>query len=173
MFLTTAEIDVSSCQNYFTLLSCLKFFQLEEARHLDQRQKQVLSIGIKFARGVVTFKNSKSPNFSSTNLQQAASATSYLQNSTTSTSNLQNIICRPPSPPLVFVTGGAGSGKSRLINSLYTMMTEILKREGDDPCCPYIVLSSFTGAASANINGQTLHSLFGFKFGNSFLSMPD
>ena len=74
---------------------------------------------------------------------------------------------------MVFVTGGAGSGKSRLINSLYTMMSEILKKEGDDPCCPYIVLSSFTGAASANINGQTLHSLFGFKFGNSFLSMPD
>ena len=74
---------------------------------------------------------------------------------------------------MVIVHGGAGSGKSRLINSLYTMMSEILKKEGDDPCCPYIVLSSFTGAASANINGQTLHSLFGFKFGNSFLSMPD
>ena len=53
------------------------------------------------------------------------------------------------------------------------MMTEILMKEGDDPCCPYIVLSSFTGAASANINGQTLHSLFGFKFGHAFLSMPD
>merc|ERR1719341_2049947 len=78
-----------------------------------------------------------------------------------------------PSPPLVIVHGGAGSGKSRLINSMYNMMTDILKKEGDDPCCPYIVLSSFTGAASANINGQTLHSLFGFKFGNSFLSMPD
>ena len=125
----------------------------------------MLSIGVKYARGVVTFKNSKTPNFTSSNLQQAASSTSYLQNSTSSTSHLQNstIICTPPSPPLVFVTGGAGSGKSRLINSLYTMMTEILKREGDDPCCPYIVLSSFTGAASANINGQTLHSLFGFK----------
>ena len=29
------------------------------------------------------------------------------------------------------------------------------------------------GAASANINGQTLHSLFGFKFGSSFLSMSE
>ena len=69
-----------------------------------------------------------------------------------------------PSPPLVIVHGGAGSGKSRVINSLYTMLTETFKREGDDPGCPYVVLTSFTGAASANINGQTLHSLFGFKF---------
>ena len=69
--------------------------------------------------------------------------------------------------------GGAGSGKSRVIKSLYTMMSSIFKQPGDDPCCPYVVLSSFTGAASANINGQTLHSLFGFKFGNSFLSMTE
>ena len=53
------------------------------------------------------------------------------------------------------------------------MMTETFKKAGDDPCCPYVVLTSFTGAASANINGQTLHSLFGFKFGSTFLSMPE
>ena len=53
------------------------------------------------------------------------------------------------------------------------MMTETFKKAGDDPCCPYVVLTSFTGAASANINGQTLHSLFGFKFGCTFLSMPE
>ena len=78
-----------------------------------------------------------------------------------------------PSPPLVLTHGGAGTGKSRLINSIYTMMTETFKKAGDDPCCPYVVLTSFTGAASANINGQTLHSLFGFKFGCTFLSMPE
>ena len=78
-----------------------------------------------------------------------------------------------PSPPLVIVHGGAGSGKSRVINSIYTMMTDTFKKAGDDPCCPYVVLSSFTGAASANIGGQTLHSLFGFKFGTTFLSMTE
>merc|ERR1719239_611143 len=52
-------------------------------------------------------------------------------------------------------------------------MTEILHQPGDDPNCPYVVLTSFTGAASANINGQTLHSLFGFKFGTTFLSMSE
>merc|ERR1719239_353870 len=52
-------------------------------------------------------------------------------------------------------------------------MTDTFQKEGDDPGCPYVVLTSFTGAASANINGQTLHSLFGFKFGCTFLSMTE
>ena len=78
-----------------------------------------------------------------------------------------------PSPPLVIIHGGAGSGKSRVINSIHNMMTNILKQPGDDPNYPYVVLTSFTGAAAANINGQTLHSLFGFKFGTTFLSMSE
>ena len=84
-----------------------------------------------------------------------------------------NLLSSKPSPPLVIVHGGAGSGKSRVINSLYNLMTGILCQPGDDPNCPYVVLTSFTGAASANINGQTLHSLFGFKFGTTFLSMSE
>ena len=71
------------------------------------------------------------------------------------------------------VHGGAGSGKSKVINSLYNMLTDMLRQPGDDPNCPYVVLSSFTGAASANINGQPLHSLFSFKFGTTFLSMSE
>ena len=49
------------------------------------------------------------------------------------------------------------------------MTTEILCQPGDDPDRPYVVLSSFTGASSANINGRTLHSLFGA----TFLSMSE
>ena len=53
------------------------------------------------------------------------------------------------------------------------MMTDALQKAGDDPGCPYVLLTSFTGAASANINGQTLHSTFSFKFGTTFLSMTE
>ena len=53
------------------------------------------------------------------------------------------------------------------------MMSNIFQQAGDDPNLPYVVLTSFTGAASANINGQTLHSLFGFKFGTTFLSLSE
>ena len=80
---------------------------------------------------------------------------------------------KKPDPPLVMVHGGAGSGKSKVIHSLFIMMQDILHQAGDDPGCPYIVLSSFTGSAAANVNGQTLHSLFGFKFGAKFISMSD
>merc|ERR1712173_187124 len=53
------------------------------------------------------------------------------------------------------------------------MMSNIFQQAGDDPNLPYVVLTSFTGAAAANINGQTLHSLFGFKFGTTYLSMTE
>ena len=78
-----------------------------------------------------------------------------------------------PTPPRMMVHGGAGSGKSSVIKPLAEWMQDILQQQGDDPDCPHVVLSSFTGAAAANINGQTLHSLFGFKFGTKFVSLSD
>ena len=44
---------------------------------------------------------------------------------------------------------------------------------GDDPDCPYIMLCAPTGSAAVNINGSTLHSAFGFTFGNEHYSLPD
>ena len=80
---------------------------------------------------------------------------------------------KPPNPPNMMVHGGAGSGKSSVIKPLAEWIQDILQEQGDDPNSPQVVLSSFTGAASANINGQTLHSLFGFKFGTQFISLSD
>ena len=124
---------------------------------LDKRQKEVLFIGLHYAKRLRTYS---APTPSS-----RPSVGQHFQNLT--------ILSSKPSPPLVIVHGGAGSGKSRLINSLHNLITAILRQPGDDPNCPYVVLTSFTGAASANINGQTLHSLFSFKFGTTFLSMPE
>ena len=58
-----------------------------------------------------------------------------------------------PVPPLVMVHGGAGSGKSTVIHLLSVMMQKILQQPGDDPTHPCVLLTSFTGAAAANING--------------------
>ena len=118
--------------------------QVQQARKLDRRQKEVLGLALHYARRIVTH-----PIFS------------------------QRQYLPMPTPPLVIVHGGAGSGKSYLISSIYAMMTAALQKAGDDPDCPYVLLTSFTGAASANINGQTLHSTFGFKFGTTYLSMPE
>ena len=78
-----------------------------------------------------------------------------------------------PSAPLMMIHGGAGSGKSTLIKIIAQYVTYILRRDGDDPECPYLLLGAFTGTAAANIDGQTLHTLFSFNFGAEFLSLSD
>ena len=78
-----------------------------------------------------------------------------------------------PRAPLLMIHGGAGSGKSTLINVIYQYVNHILRKEGDEPDCPYIILSAYTGTAAANINGQTLHSLFSFNFGAGYMSLSD
>ena len=78
-----------------------------------------------------------------------------------------------PVPPLLMVHGGAGSGKSTVISVLAKWVHHILQKPGDDPDCPYIVISAFTGSAASNVNGQTLHSVFSFNFGSEFLTLSD
>ena len=78
-----------------------------------------------------------------------------------------------PAGPFLLVHGGAGSGKSTLINVIAQFIHHILLRDGDDLDCPYVLLSAFTGTAAANIEGQTLHTLFSFNFGAGFLSLSD
>ena len=69
-----------------------------------------------------------------------------------------------PKAPFLLVHGGAGSGKSTLINVMSQYIHKIMLRDGDDLDCPYVLLSAFTGTAAANIDGQTLHTLFSFNF---------
>lgn len=51
-------------------------------------------------------------------------------------------------PPVVFVTGSAGTGKSTLI--------DVLRYELDKN----LVVVAPTGVAALNVQGQTIHSLF-------------
>ena len=53
-----------------------------------------------------------------------------------------------PSGPLLMVHGGAGSGKSTVIHVICQYVHKILIKEGDDPDCPYVLLSAYTGAAA-------------------------
>ena len=78
-----------------------------------------------------------------------------------------------PTPPLVMVDGAAGSGKSFTINILKEVVQLILQQPGNDPDCPHILLCAPTGTAAVNIKGQTLHSAFGFTFGDEHYSLSD
>ena len=78
-----------------------------------------------------------------------------------------------PKPPLVIGHGGAGCGKSFVINLMTQWQERILRQSGDDPNQPYILRCAFTGTAASIINGQTLHSAFSFSFGNEYFSLND
>ena len=52
-------------------------------------------------------------------------------------------------------------------------MELILRQSGHDPNKPYILLTGPTGTSASSINGMTLHSTFGFNFGNNYISLSD
>ena len=78
-----------------------------------------------------------------------------------------------PTPPLLFVHGGAGTGKSHVIDVTSQMLDKTFRTPGDDPNCPYVLKLAFTGNAASIIKGQTLHSAFQFPFGNNLISLSD
>ena len=78
-----------------------------------------------------------------------------------------------PEPPNLMVHGGAGSGKTFVIKTLAHWIQYILQKTGDDFNCPHVIKSAFTGTAASLIEGMTLHSAFGFDFGNKHYSLSD
>ena len=78
-----------------------------------------------------------------------------------------------PEPITTIVHGGAGCGKSTVINILKQWCHLILQQPGDDPECPYVLVAAPTGSAASNIRGQTMHTAFGFSWGNDHFSLSD
>ena len=78
-----------------------------------------------------------------------------------------------PHPPFLMMHGGAGSGKSTVIRLVAQWAQRILQQEGQDVDSPCVVITAFCGTAAANVDGQTLHSSFGFNFSNDHNSLPD
>ena len=78
-----------------------------------------------------------------------------------------------PDPIYLIGHGGAGAGKSTVIHTVSKWCQLILSKEGDSIDCPYIIKTAFTGTAASNIDGQTLHTSFGFNFDNKHYSLSD
>lgn len=78
-----------------------------------------------------------------------------------------------PEAVTLMVHGGAGAGKSTVINVVALWFQKILQQEGDCLDEPYVLKTSFTGCAAANIEGLTLSSAFGLPFGNKHFSLSD
>ena len=78
-----------------------------------------------------------------------------------------------PSPPYLMMSGGAGAGKSTVIKLVAQWVQRILQQEGLDVDFPCVIITSFCGTAAANVDGQTLHSAFGFSFSTQHRSLHD
>ena len=80
---------------------------------------------------------------------------------------------RPERHLNLFITGGAGVGKSLLIRTLYQALHRLLCSEsGQNPEDIRIQMCAYTGLAAYNINGSTLHSAFGIEPNKKLVYKP-
>lgn len=70
----------------------------------------------------------------------------------------------------IFITGGAGgTGKSQLIKAINFEASRLFFRSSSSPDALSVLLTAFTGTASFNIGGSTIHSLFSLT---KYLPLP-
>lgn len=65
-----------------------------------------------------------------------------------------------PNPFHIFLTGGAGTGKTHLVRCIYHEASRILSKSASSPDAVSVLLTAPTGTAAFNIQGVTVHSAF-------------
>ena len=73
---------------------------------------------------------------------------------------LKIIIQHETEPFYLFLSGGAGVGKSHVVNIIYQSAIRALRKPGIDTEKVTVLLMATTGKAASNIDGITLHSAF-------------
>ncbi|XP_065926121.1 uncharacterized protein [Magallana gigas] len=73
---------------------------------------------------------------------------------------LEKISQRKPEPFHIFITGGAGTGKSHLIKAIHYEASRLLGKTLPIPNALSVLLTAFTGTAAFNIGGSTIHHVF-------------
>ncbi|XP_062618486.1 uncharacterized protein LOC134280065 [Saccostrea cucullata] len=82
---------------------------------------------------------------------------------------LKKIAGDKPDPLHIFLTGGAGTGKSHVIKAIEYEATRLFSRNMSSPDSFSVLLSAFTGTAAFNIGGNTLHHVFSLT---KYLPLP-
>lgn len=78
-----------------------------------------------------------------------------------------------PDPLYVFLTGGAGVGKSVVTRALYQCLLKYFSHQlQNSPDNLHVLLCAPTGKAAHNINGATIHSSFCLPVGQGFKYKP-
>ncbi len=89
---------------------------------------------------------------------------------------LQHISQDSQKPLQVFITGGAGVGKSMVLRCIYQGLLRLLaKKEGQNPEAPRIIIAAPTGKAAYLVEGNTIHSLLKIlpSRGNDYIPLAD
>ncbi|RUA05461.1 MAG: hypothetical protein DSY43_04560, partial [Gammaproteobacteria bacterium] len=78
-------------------------------------------------------------------------------------------------PIYIFITGGAGAGKSHLIKTIYHTATKTFRHAPMNPELPTVLLMAPTGVAAININGTTINTALAIpkETGDSVPPMSD
>ncbi len=71
---------------------------------------------------------------------------------------LEKLLGENPEPFHLFVTGGAGTGKSHLIKAIYYESSRLLSQLSDNPDDRSVILTASTGVASFHIGASTVHN---------------
>ncbi|KAK0145467.1 ATP-dependent DNA helicase PIF1 [Merluccius polli] len=73
---------------------------------------------------------------------------------------LQKLLGQNPDPLRLFITGGAGTGKSHLIKAIHYESTRLLSQIAENPEDITVLLTAPTGVAAYNIGAATIHNTF-------------
>ena len=73
----------------------------------------------------------------------------------------------------IFLTGGAGVGKSHLIVTIFMSIIKLLSFKGGDPEKPGILILAPTGVAAINIDGTTIHTALVINVGHKLYPLND
>ncbi|KAK6168715.1 hypothetical protein SNE40_019901 [Patella caerulea] len=73
---------------------------------------------------------------------------------------LDKIHNKNPEQFMLFLTGGAGSGKSHIIKCIYFEASRLLARISDSPDDTTVAMMAPTGVSAYNISSSTIHAMF-------------
>ena len=98
----------------------------------------------------------------------------YIKFSKMTTQSVANPVNKMPKPANIVMHGGAGTGKSKVIDDISSWSEFWLRVDiNRDPSHPQVIKVAPTGRAAKVIKGLTIHSAFGMNFGNKHMSLGD
>jgi len=89
---------------------------------------------------------------------------------------VKNSFCKVPKeiePFYVFLTGGGGVGKSRVLTTIYHCVSKLLMYRGGEPDKKRILVLSPTGVAAVNVDGTTIHTGLGIQTRGKYFPLND